>query len=407
MRLLIFSQYFWPENFRINEIAVFLKKKNYIEILTSFPSYPKKSKFDDFYLKKKNLKSYKKIKINRFMTYRRDGSNFSIIMNYLSFVLNSILFIFFKFKKKIQTFDAIFVFSPSPIFSIIPVILMKKIFKIKIYIWVLDLWPDTPIDLFVIKKKYLKNLFFKFCNYIYNQADIIFVQSKSLKKILSKRLSTKCHTIYSWPEEDVINSKIKKKTNIKIKKEKDNLNLLFAGNIGQAQDLESIIKTAEILKKKINVRWIILGDGRYRNKIKLIIKNKKLSNNFYFMNSVNQKKVKRYFLIADALIVTLKNINIFKSTIPGKLQTYLASGIPILGMLSGEANQIIRRSNSGYVSDAGNYRDFAKKIVKFKKLTVQEKKTMGINGIKYSNLFFKKKYLLTKLQKYIVEDIAK
>lgn len=406
LRLLIFSQYFWPENFRINDIALFLKKKNYIEILTTFPSYPKKSKFDYFYLKKKNHNNYKKIIVNRFNSYKRNTSNISIIMNYLSFIVNAVFYIIFKFKKKFFTFDAIFVFSPSPIFNIIPAILIKKLFKIKLYVWVLDLWPDTLIDLFFIKNKFLKILLFKFCNLVYNQADIIFVQSKSQKKTLSKRLVVKCHKIYAWPEEDVLNSKVGINKD-KIKKNKKILNLLFAGNIGQAQDFESLIKAAEILQSKIKIKWIILGSGRYKNNLITIIKKKNLQENFILIDSVEPKNVKSYFDCADALVVTLKKMDIFKKTIPGKLQTYLASGIPILGMISGEAKKIIQNAKCGYVSEAGNFRDFAQKIIKFKTLNTKKKIIMGKNGKKFSHLFFNKNYLLTKLQKYILEDIAK
>ena len=137
MNILILSQYFWPENFRINELTTELskKKKLKIHVLTGLPSYPKKNFF-----KKKKIKIFKNLNINRVPVYLRDGTMFSKYLNYISFVISASFYLLFKNKIK---FDKIFIFQVSPVFSAIPAIIYSKIVKCKIYLWVLDLWPES------------------------------------------------------------------------------------------------------------------------------------------------------------------------------------------------------------------------------------------------------------------------
>ncbi len=183
LRILFFTQYFYPENFRINELVDHFCHKDKVTVLTTNPSYPNKNIFkkreQKFFSKKKN------IQIIRIPSYKRNLSNLSIILNYITFFLNSFILGFFKLKNK--KFDLIFIFAPSPILTVIPIILMNKIFKKKIILWVLDLWPDTIIDLGYIKNPLTKTILIKVINYIYNNCDLILAQSEAIKKEIKKK----------------------------------------------------------------------------------------------------------------------------------------------------------------------------------------------------------------------------
>jgi glycosyltransferase involved in cell wall biosynthesis len=330
VKILFFTQYFWPENFRINELVHFLSKKKSI-ILTGYPSYPQKKKFDKKnYLRKNFLPN--KCEIKRVPVYPRNNTNLSIILNYISFFFSSLIIGFFKIFKK--NFDIIFVFCPSPILNAIPAIIFKKIFKKKIVIWVLDLWPDTVVDLKLVNNKFIVWILRSLVIYIYDNSDLILAQSEAIRNSIKKLTKSNCIYFPSWSEEI---SKDKKKTK-KIKKT-GKIKILFAGNLGEAQSFETMVKCAKSLKKRNIIEWIVVGDGRWKKKLESLIRLNKLDNEFQLINSVPLNKINEYFNCADLLYLSLKNNKTFRKTIPGKLQTYMGTGKPIIASISGETKK--------------------------------------------------------------------
>ena len=396
IKILFFSQYFWPENFRINELVKFFyKKKIALSVLTTFPSYPDKKIFRNF--KDKTFVS-KKIELKRFRSFPRSGTNLSILLNYLTFILNSLYTIckYLTFKKN----DVIFIFCPSPILSALPAILINKLFNKKIVIWVLDLWPDTIIDLKIVKNKFLIFILKKIVNYIYNNSNLILAQSQKIKKIIEKRTSTKCIFFPSWPEEDV--KKGLSKINIFEKKNKKFLYIIFTGNIGEAQSFETLIKAVKILKQKFAIKWFIVGEGRWKEKFSNLINKNKLNDHIKLFKSVDVSQISSILDYSDALYLSLKNNPTFNKTIPGKLQTYMASGKPIIGSISGEANKIINLSNCGFASEAEDYKKLVKNVERFIRLNQDQRKKLGLNGKKYVLQNFSKKKIINNLIKNII-----
>ena len=392
MKILFFTQYFWPENFRINELVKFFSKGKNL-VLTSHPSYPQKKKFDkNKYLRK--IFYAKNCEIKRVPVYLRNDTNLSIILNYISFFFSSLTIGFFKVFKK--NFDVIFVFCPSPILNALPAIIFKKIFKKKIIIWVLDLWPDTVEDLKLINNKLIIWIMRSLVIYIYDNSDLILAQSETVRNSIRKLTKSKCIYFPSWSEE--INKDKRKAKDIK---KNDKIKILFAGNIGEAQSFETMIKCAKSLKKINIIEWIVVGDGRWKKKLESLIRLNKLENEFRLIDSVPLNKINQYFNCADALYLSLKNNKTFKKTIPGKLQTYMISGKPIIASISGEAKKIIIKAKCGFVSNAENHRLLKKNIIKFTKLNYDQRKKLGTNGKKFSNTFFSKKKIIKNLENEI------
>ena len=392
MKILFFTQYFWPENFRINELVQFLSKKKSL-VLTSYPSYPQKKKFDkNIYLRKKFFS--KNCEIKRVPVYLRNSTNLSIILNYITFFFSSFVIGFFKIFKK--NFDVIFVFCPSPILNAIPAIIFKKLFKKKIVIWVLDLWPDTIVDLKFVNNKFLIWIMRSLVIYIYNNSDLILAQSKAVRNSINKLTKSKCIYFPSWSEE--INKDKKKPKEIK---KNNKIKILFTGNIGEAQSFETMVKCAKSLKKINIIEWIVVGDGRWKKELESSIKLNNLEDDFKLINSVPLNKINKYFNCADALYLGLKNNKTFEKTIPGKLQTYMSTGKPIIASISGEAKKIINKAKCGFVSNAENHKLLKKNIIKFAKLNYKQRKKLGINGKNYSNIFFSKKKIIKNLENEI------
>ena len=393
LRILFFTQYFYPENFRINElVSFFCKKKDDVTVLTTYPSYPNKVIFKK---KQKKVRYGNKLKIIRIPSYKRHFSNFSIFLNYITFFLNSLFLGFFKIINK--KFDLIFIFAPSPILTILPIILINKFLKKKVVIWVLDLWPDTIIDLHYVKNKMLKIILIKIIGYIYDNSDLILAQSESIQKVIKKRTKSKCIYFPSWPEENIF-----KKKNIsinKIKKIKNKIQkIIFAGNIGEAQSLENLVNAVKLLKVKNDVKFILIGDGRWKKKIINLIIKLNIKEKFIFLKQVPNESIGFFLKEADAFYLSLKKNKTFSKTVPGKLQTYMSLSKPILASISGETYNIIKKSKCGFVSKADNKFKLAKNITFFLKLNKKTKTKIGKNGKIYANKYFKKINTLNNLR---------
>ena len=403
MNILIITQYFWPENFRINELADELQSLgNNITVLTGYPNYPEGEFYKDFLKNKKKYSEYKEIKLVRVPIIARGKSKIRLALNYFSFVISATLVGIFKFRK--GNFDAIFVFQTSPVFVGIPSSIISIFKKCPQIIWILDLWPDTLEALGLIKKRWQLNIIRKIVKFIYFRCKVILVQSKSFIKEIKKYGHKDIIYFPAWTESEFINSPKKLAKEIKLKK--DIFTIIFAGNIGEAQDFPSILNTAEyLINNKFNsFRIILIGDGRKKEWVEKQIYIRNLENNFEILKKYPLGRMPSFFRHADALLVSLKNEAVFNMTIPGKIQTYLASGVPILGMLNGEGAKIINQSKSGFTCPAEDYKGLAKIIIRMSKLTNKKRQELGFNGIQFSKKEFDKSFLLTKLQK-LLDDL--
>ena len=393
MRILIISQYFWPENFRINEISEFLKKENIeIDVLTGTPNYPEGKIFKDFKDNPDKYNNYNGTRIFRVpIIPRGSGSLFSLFFNYSSFLISSITIGSFKLRK--NKYDYILTFGTSPITVALTSLFFSKIKSARTIIWVLDLWPDILKDLNIITNKFMLNLLSKITNFTYRSHDIILAQSESFLRQIIKHNK---NTIYfpSWPETIKIIKLNNELEDIKLDKFKNYFKIVFTGNIGQAQDFDRIIKLAKILKEE-NVIFIIVGKGRkfeYFEKIKLLDN----IDNIIFMGNYPLEKMCYFHEIADALILTLNSGDALNKTIPGKLSTYMMAGKPIIGVIDGEAKNIINVSKSGICLDLSDDKHI-EKIKTFVNLDKQELKILGNNAKTYAVKFFNKQKILNDL----------
>jgi glycosyltransferase involved in cell wall biosynthesis len=405
MRILIVTQYFWPENFKINSLSIELKNKGHdIFVLTGLPNYPigKISKNYSFW--KNNDEVWNGIKIYRSKLIPRfSGKGIHLFFNYISFaIFSSIKVLFLKEKKP----DLIFVYEPSPVTVGIPAIVAKNKFgNVPIFFWVQDLWPDSLKDTGAFNNKYILKLADKFTRYIYNNSKIILVQSEAFINYIIKQgvLSNKIK-YFPNPTENFYNV-------VKIDEEYSNLlpkgfNLIFAGNIGEAQSFDTLIDAAVKLKQlNYPIYWNILGDGRAKNNLEKKITKLNLTDNFIFKGSFNSEEMPLFFACADGLIVSLKKSKIFSLTIPAKVQSYLACGRPIIGSIDGEGARIINDAGAGYVSPSEDVDSLVINIIKLYNLTVEERSRFGHNGRTYFEREFSMEILINKLEKIFTTKV--
>ena len=177
---------------------------------------------------------------------------------------------------------------------------------------------------------------------------------------------------------------------------------MFAGNIGEAQDFSSILNAAKLLKN-YNIQWLILGDGRKKEWLKKKIENYGLEKKFHLLGSYPLEEMPEFYSLSDAMLFSLKDELIFSITIPAKVQTYLACGKPILGMVNGEASKIIEKSNSGLVCNSGDYENLVSNIKKISKMSYNELNTMGDNSLKCYQENFDREVLFKKIEKIFLK----
>ena len=402
MRILIVSQYFWPEQFRINDIAEDLVNKGYkVDVLTGIPNYPQGKIFEDYKKNKKEFFNYKGAKIFRVPIWlRRNSNQINLFLNYLSFILSGIFFGFFLLRKR--KYDFIFTFATSPITVSIVSIFFSKIKNAKSILWVLDLWPNILLELSIIKNKILYNILKKAVVKIYIANDIILAQSKTFIKIIKEQVKPHKKEIYffpAWPEvfKNQKKTTISQYTDIQYNSPK-NINIVFTGNVGEAQNFDNIFKVARELKNEKNIQWTIIGTGRKLEEIKIKIKKEKIEN-FSFKGHVPINEVKNHHNKADILLISLSKGEGLSGTIPGKLQTYLNSKKFILGMIEGETKKIIEETNSGICFDPEDHEG----VVNFKNV-VHNKNLIKIDNFlsvkNYLNKHFNKERILNELQTY-------
>ena len=364
MRILIISQYFWPEYFRINDLAKELSKKHEVEVLTGYPNYPGGKIYNDFLLSKTNYNKLEKINIYRVPIYpRKSGSQIHLILNYFSYLLSATILGFFLLRKK--KYDIIITFASSPITVALVGIFFSKLKNSKHIIWLLDLWPDVLRDLNIIKKNSnIYNIFYILVGYIYRKVDVILCQSLSFKKKINKNYNNKYDKklifFPSWPEEENY-----KPIDIKSLFEKNYINLFFAGNIGESQNFSLIVKLFKRLQHdKIRVRLYVAGQGRGLKELQSQISSNAL-NNIILLGWRKFEELHNYFLNCDFLLISLKYHETFNATIPGKFQTYLKYKKPILGFIGGETNFIINKYKIGKAFDYINDETFINSCIDF------------------------------------------
>jgi colanic acid biosynthesis glycosyl transferase WcaI len=400
MKILVITQYFWPENFRINDLVLGLKKRgNIVTILTGIPNYPSGKIFPGYSLLNKLKDNYAGIKVYRVpLVPRGSGNNIRLILNYLSFIIFACLISPFLLKDK---YDLIFVYEPSPITVMLPAIFLKRIKNVPIMLWVLDLWPESISATGAIKSTGLIKMVKKLVKYIYHKCDWILVQSKGFIRPIEE-YGIKKDKIFYFPNsaEELFYpiSKVNKEIDTILPR---GFRIMFAGNIGASQDFGTILSAAEILNKYKEIQFIILGDGRMFNWTKEEINKRNLSDTIHLFGQHPIELMNDFFACADLMLVTLKNEYIFSLTIPGKIQSYLACGRPIIAALEGEGGKIIEESGAGISCPAENAEALAKGILKIFNMPQIERDKMGKSGRKYFETNFDRNVLLDKLEQIV------
>jgi glycosyltransferase involved in cell wall biosynthesis len=399
MRILFVSQYFYPETFRGNDIVFDLIKKGHeVTVLTGKPNYPQGSFYPGYRFWGIQYETINGANVIRIPVYpRRNGKGINLILNYISFFLFSYPYCRYKIK---ESFDIIFVQQLSPITMALPAIWIKnkKINQhAKLYLWVLDLWPESIIAVTGLRNKFILSILKKLSRFIYAKVDYILISSISFTKSIEQYVKEKTFMYFpNWAEsifENNADALIEPSVEFP-----SGFNITFAGNVGEAQDFETVLKAAE-LTKGMPINWNIIGDGRKKDWIKKYICTHKLEN-VYLYDRFPLETMPYFFDKSDVMLVTLGNSPVFELTVPAKLQAYLASKKIILAAINGEAYDIINNNGVGKACHAGDFKALAENAMQLLNISNSERNEIEQRALLLYNTKFSKKKLLDDLVKH-------
>lgn len=394
MRVLIISQYFWPENFNINSIAISLfKKKHEVSVFTGKPNYPSGVILDGYDALSFQKEEREGILIQRIPLLARGSGSVRLVLNYLSFVLSGLLFMPWFLRR--EKCDVIFVYGVSPILQAIPAIFVGWLRKVPVVLWVQDLWPESLSGTGYVTNKYVLKIVEYVVRFIYKHVDLLLVQSEAFVEPV-RELASSTPIKYYPNLVDMSFTEVSRQPAVELPGLADQFSILFAGNIGTAQSVEVIVEAATLLKDSPEIQFIILGDGSCRNWMLDEVKLRGLTN-LHLPGKFPIEDMPGYMQQASALLVSLTDNEIFSKTIPCKIQAYMASGRPIIASMNGEAARIITKSGAGIAVPAENSTELANAILQLYNMDSSERDIMGENGKRYFKTHFDHDQLIDQL----------
>lgn len=370
LKVAVVSQYYWPEPFIIHELCRRLVDLGAeISVLTGQPNYPSGVIESGYRSHEINSEQHEGVTIHRVpLRARGKATAGELIKNYLSFIWNGCR----RFPRIADTKppDIIFCYAPSPVTSVLPAIWLKWRYRCKLVLWVQDLWPESLHATGFVKNRYLLRLCGWLVAWLYRRCDLLLVPSKAFIEPVSRLAGTTKVVYYpnSYPEPDV--SAVAAVSNVEC------FNVVFAGNFGQAQSLETIIEAAELLQTQQQIQITLVGSGHLSEWL-ITQKQQRQLNNIKLTGRLPMSEMPAVMANADALLVTLRDEPIFSYTIPSKLQAYLAVGRPIIAALNGEGARIVDDMRAGFTCAAEDSEALANKIQTLSALPDEVRQQMG------------------------------
>jgi len=386
MKILIVSQYFWPESFRINDLVKSLDEMGEdIDVLTGKPNYPEGRIFPGYRRWGYEKQQWGKATIWRLpIISRGERSAWRLLCNYLSFVISGIMLAPWLLRRR--QYEIIFVYGTSPILQAIPAILIGWLKGCPVVLWVQDLWPESLEATGYIKHKWVLGIVERIVRFIYQHTDMILVQSRAFEARVSALSYGKPIRYYPNSVEAIFCNP--PDINLPaIPALEDGFSVVFAGNVGVAQAVEVIVEAASLLKNYKDIRIIILGQGSRWDWMCQEAKARGLTN-LHLPGRFPVETMPGFMNKASALLVTLTDKPIFASTVPNKIQAYMAAGKPILACLNGEGARLVQEAKAGVTVPAEDAKGLAKAILELYEMSPEARDQMGTNGQEhYKNNF--------------------
>ena len=410
MRILLISQYYYPESFRINDVGEELVKKgHHVEALVGIPNYPTGIYFDGYGVFKKRVEIINGVIVHRVFQIPRGKKSSKILLslNYLSYALNACLWVLFYYSLK-KKYDATFVFQVSPVTQAIPAVLLKKLRGTPLFLWVQDVWPDSVLTTLnennEKRNNFITNILTKLTEHVYRNSYKILYSSSGMKTLINRNNDYSGKEIYlpNWCDDML---KMPLEGNLHFP---GDFKIMMAGNLGQGLGVDVVVGLIKSLSDIESLHFIIVGGGSIENYLKSRFKELGL-NNVTMTGRLPFSQMPYLYEQADAMLLTLKPTEVLslKSTVPSRLQSYMSAGKPILGMIDGCAKEVIEAADCGYCVNAGDVNAMSQYIKNYLMSHQSEFKEKGKNSRKYFERYYLKSGCIANLEYYLRDDYTK
>lgn len=397
--ILVISQYFYPEEFRINDICKEWIKRGYeVTVVTGMPNYPEGKFYNGYGWFRRTRDEYEGIHIIRLPIIPRGKNSIMLALNYASFVVAGF---FWKLFTRVRA-DKVFIFEVSPMTQALVGVWYAKKRKIPCFIYVQDLWPENVQIVTGINNKHVIHAIDKMVDYIYEKCDKIFATSPSFVKQIEKRESAwkeEASKVVYWPQYAEDFYKPAERVELRDMPQNKRFKVAFTGNIGYAQGLDILPQTAALLKTDgVECQFIIIGDGRYKEEFEKEILKNNVEDMFALLGRKRPEEIPNYLAWCDAAFISFADNPLFEKTIPAKLQSYMACGMPVIASAEGETKRVINEAKCGIccaIGVAGSLRDAIEKIIHID--TAQ----MSANSISYFRTHFHKNTLMNEMETFL------
>ena len=352
MRILLVTQYFYPENFKSNDIAFELARRGYkVDVLAGIPNYPEGKYYKGYGIFRKRREVINGVHIYRVIQTPRGKGGWRLPVNYFSYVIFGCLAVLFRFAWR--KYDAIIGHETSPIFQAYPAILLRKLRKVPFYAWILDIWPDAMRSGGGVKNEKLIRRVDKAVKWIYRHCDKILISSRRFSESILSKGDFKDKLVYfpNWSE-DILAMP----SEYKIPELPTGFKIMIAGNLGKSQNLDAVAEAMLLLRSEAEIKWVFIGDGSRKEWLEGFIKEHNLENVAFSLGRFPFEAMPAFYAQADAMLVTLRpGFPHLGMVVPARLQSYMSAGKPVLAMIGPGGSDIINEADCGYAVPAGDF----------------------------------------------------
>jgi glycosyltransferase involved in cell wall biosynthesis len=398
MKILIVCQYFYPESFRITDIALELKKTGHkVSVLTGMPNYPEGRFYKGYGLLSKKRGMVGGVHVRRALIVPRGkGKTIDLAMNYFSFIASASLS---ALRVHHGDYDVVFVYQLSPVTMAIPGIVAATKAHVPLVTYVVDLWPESLSAAGGTKNRKVLSLVGKLVDWIYRKSARVLVASLGFIEpiVLRGHAPNKLRYIPQYPE-DLYRQVIVPETDPAREEMPRGFIVIFTGNIGAAQNLGVVVDAAEELAEYHDIYWVLIGDGRARVDLQHRVKARGFDRRILFFGKRPMARIPTYLSLADLALVCLSPEPLFALTLPAKIQSYFACGIPVVGSADGDAAQVIVESGAGLAGPAGDASALAQNVLAMYRSSPDERMAYANNALRYYNEHFRKERLIAEIE---------
>ncbi len=407
MNILLVTQYFWPERFRVNDLVTGWEERGHaVTVLTGVPNYPAGRPYPGYSALAPASENFGRSRVVRVpMVPRGDGGSVRMAANYLSFALSATLLGPLRCHEDI---DLVFVFQMSPVTMAIPAAWMRQLRRVPMAMWVQDLWPETLVAAGAVRSRLVLGLVGKLVRGLYRRSDLLLVQSEAFVSSVVRRGAPPERVRYlpNWAESFYAPIAAQPRS-ASAGGLPEGFVILFAGNLGEVQSLETALAAAERVRDLPEVQWVFMGDGRRRAWLAEEIVRRDLAASVHLRDLRPAEEMPGFLAAADALLVMLRPDPALARTLPGKLQSCLACARPVLAALDGAGADIVRRSGAGLCGPAGDAGALASSVRQLLAMPVEARARMGASGRQFFLAHYERHLLLDRLEGWMQEVVSR